>query len=121
MTKTVFLLILLVLWPGSSYGQSHSSPKEHMTYYETGELKSKVSYEKGKKHGIEQIFDKTGKVIEEYYYQYGELMGEVQPEPISDYGSFRFVKSAKFWTILLLSGLTIWFIASKILLQKRPF
>jgi hypothetical protein len=119
-TAIVFLMFVL-LCPTTAFSQDHPYAGEHKTYYSSGELKSQVTYVAGKKHGIEQFFDKNGRVLQEYYYQRGERQGEVIPEPEMNFGEMRFVKSPLFWMILLAGALTIWFMTSKILLKKRPF
>ena len=121
MKTAVWLLVFLFLSPAAAFSQKPPTKGEYRTYYASGELKSQVTYSSGKKHGIEQIFDKNGKILREYYYQNGERKGEVVPEPERNFGTMRFVKSAPFWVILLTGAVTIWLVISKVLLKKRPF
>ena len=121
MKRAVWVLAFISLWAGAAFGQQPPEDGEHKTYYSTGELKSSAIYSDGKKHGIEQFFDKDGKVLREYYYQRGVRQGEVVPEPERNFGTMRFVQHAPFWIVLSAGAVALWFIISKLLLKKRPF
>ncbi|HPB67590.1 MAG TPA: hypothetical protein PLT76_03155 [Candidatus Omnitrophota bacterium] len=121
MKTAIAFLIFVSLGVTAALGRNPPYEGEYKTHYGSGELRSKVTYVDGNKHGIEQIFDKEGNVSQEYYYHHGERRGEVEPEVKRDFGSLRFVKSPVFWALSLASAVIIWVITSKFLLKKRPF
>lgn len=48
---------------------------QHFTFYETGQIESKGTYQKGEKHGVWQRFDENGNKLSQAYYTYGAKDG----------------------------------------------